>query len=215
MDTSSEDFIRSQTTLTTPSLIPEIKLYLATEVTPLWHMTEEKFGATNMPPPFWAFAWPGGQGLARYILNNPEIVRGKKVLDFAAGSGLAAIAAHKSGAAKTYATDINPLAEAAIQLNAAANNAVVENVTITDMQKVFKQADIIFAGDVCYQQAMSAAVTRWLRLNAEAGKTVIMADPGRAWVPQHGLEEIARYDVPTSRELEDKDMRTVTLWKMV
>ena len=195
--------------------MPEIKLHLATEVTPLWQMTEQQFGETNLPPPFWAFAWPGGQGLARYALDHPEIVRGKRVLDFAAGCGIAAIAAHKAGAAQVMASDIDPLAEAALQMNAALNGVTVENIGVIKMDRPFKGADIIFAGDVCYQQAMSVAVTRWLRLCAEAGMQVFIADPGRAWVPQEGLVERARYVVPTSLELEDCESRNVTVWELV
>src|SRR5262245_3211045 len=207
------DFIRAQTTLQAPSLVPEIKLYLASEITPLWQMTEDKLGQSNMPPPYWAFAWPGGQGMARYILDHPEEVRGKRVLDLGAGSGLVAIAAMKAGAAHAIASDIDPLAHIAIQMNAARNNAVIENAREIDMKKAPRNLDIILAGDVCYQQEMSATVTRWLRICAEAGVKVLLADPGRAWVPKEGLEEITRYDVPTLRELEDSDHRTVTLWR--
>jgi len=217
------DFIRSQTVLQSPPLVPEIKLHLATEVTPLWQMTEEKFAQTNpgsgsgagMPPPFWAFAWPGGQGLARYVLDHPDEVRGKRVLDFGCGGGIAAIAAHKAGAARVLACDIDPLAQLAAEMNAGANGATLEIMGEIDMQKPFRKVDVILAGDVCYQQAMSATVTRWLRLSAEAGARVLIADPGRAWVPQEGLEEIVRYEVPTSRELEDRESRTVIVWKMV
>ncbi len=208
------DFIRAQTVLQPASLVPEIKLYLATEVTPLWQMTEEKFEQTNMPPPFWAFAWPGGQALARYVFDNPEIVRSKRVLDFAAGCGIAAIASAKAGAARIMACDIDPLAQAATRLNAEENKVTVEDIGAVDMTKSFRKADIILAGDVCYQQAMSVTITRWLRLCAEAGVEVLLADPGRAWVPQEGLQEIVRYDVPTSRELEDRESRTVVIWKM-
>lgn len=209
-------FVGAQTVMQATPFVPEIKLHLASEVTPLWQMTEQQFGETNLPPPFWAFAWPGGQGLARYVLDHPEIARGKRVLDFACGCGIAAIAAGKAGAARVMACDIDPLAQAALRLNAALNGVTVEDVGIVvKLEKPFKGADVILAGDVCYQQAMSAAVTRWLRLCAEAGTQVLLADPGRAWVPQEGLKERARYDVPTLLELEDTESRKVTVWEMM
>jgi len=212
---SKTDFIRANTALGTAPLVPEITLYLAAEVTPLWQMAEEQFRQTGMPPPYWAFAWPGGQGLARYILDHPQIVRGKRVLDFAAGCGIAAIAAMKMGAKQVMAVDIDPVAETAAQMNADINGVAVETCQIIDMNKAFKDADMIFAGDVCYQQAMSASIVRWLRLCAEKGADILLADPGRAYVPEDGLKEIIRYEVQTSRDLEDRDTRVVTIWKMV
>lgn len=208
-------FIGAHTVIQATPFVPEIKLHLATEVTPLWQMTEQQFGETNLPPPFWAFAWPGGQGLARYVLDHPDVVRGKRVLDFASGCGIASIAAEKAGAAKSMASDIDPLAEAALQMNAGINAVRIEDVGVLRMDRSFKGADVILAGDVCYQQAMSVAVLRWLRLCMEAGTQIFMADPGRAWVPQEGLKELTRYEVPTSRELEDEEKRIVTVWEMV
>ncbi len=214
MNPEAEAFIRAQTVLGTASIVPEIKLQLATEVTPLWQMTEERLKGGNLPPPYWAFAWPGGQGLARYMLDHPDEVNGKRVLDFAAGCGIAAIAAVKAGAKAAMATEIDPLALAAIELNAAHNNVAVEIRTIKDMEKAFTGADLILAGDVCYQQAMSAITLRWLHLCVAKGVRVLIADPGRAYVPQENVTELARYDVPTSRDLEDRDSRTVILWEL-
>jgi predicted nicotinamide N-methyase len=211
---SEADFILQQTTLTTASLVPEIKLQLATECTPLWHMTEERLKQDNLPPPFWAFAWPGGQGMARYILEHPELVRGKRVLDFAAGSGIAAIAAMKAGAKNAIAVEIDPLALAAVQINAAHNNVVIENRDGIDMTKAIKDVDVILAGDVCYQQAMSVLLMRWLWLCFARGVKVLIADPGRAYVPHEGLEQRGQYVVPTSRDLEDSDTRTVKIWEL-
>ncbi|MDP9128500.1 MAG: 50S ribosomal protein L11 methyltransferase [Pseudomonadota bacterium] len=213
-DFDAPAFIRAHTALQAPKFVPEIELYLASEVTPLWQMTEKEFGVTNSPPPFWAFAWPGGQGLARYILDNPDVVRGQRVLDFACGCGIASIAAHKAGSIRVMASDIDPLARAALQLNALHNGVFVEDIGVINLEKPFKGADIICAGDVCYQQTMSASVTRWLRLCAEAGVLVLIADPGRAWVPEQGLIERTSFQVPTSRELEDSDSRTVLVWEM-
>src|SRR5262249_23508280 len=147
-------FIREQTVPQAPSFVPEITLSLATEVTPLWQMTENELGATGLPPPFWAFAWPGGQGLARYVLDHAAEFRGKRVLDFAAGCGIVAIAAAKAGASHVMACDIDPLARAATAINAAANNVKVEDVGVIALEKTFTRADIILAADVCYQQEM-------------------------------------------------------------
>ncbi len=203
------EFIRTQTVVATPSIIPEIKLHLATEVTPLWKLTEERLKSDNLPPPFWAFAWPGGQGLARYLLDNPEVVRGKRVIDFAAGSGVAAIAAMKAGAKEAVATEIDPLAQESITLNAALNNVKVVNVGELDMTKVPKHIDLIMAGDVCYNQAMSTKLLRWLWLCIASGVRVLIADPGRAYMPKEGIIPRATYVVPTSRDLEDQESRTV------
>jgi len=211
MTFSAVDFIQQQTSLSEPSLIPELKLYLASEVTPLWQMTEERLKNGGLPPPYWAFAWPGGQGLARYILDHPEVVRNKKIVDFAAGSGVAAIAAMKAGAQKAVAIEIDPLALAVIPLNAASNHVAVDCQNGINMDKPLKDTDLIIAGDVCYQQAMSAKLMRWLWLCVANGTRVLLADPGRAYVPQDGLKECARYKVPTSRDLEDCVERTVTV----
>jgi predicted nicotinamide N-methyase len=208
------EFIRTQTRILSPSILPEITLYLAAEVTPLWQLIEERLRHTDLPPPFWAVAWPGGQGAARYILDNPGIVKGKSVVDFAAGSGLVAIAAMKAGAKSALAVDIDPLAIAAIKLNAAINRVEVKTKEGLDLTKPYIGADVIIAGDICYQQAMGATLTRWLRLCAEKGGFVLLSDPGRAYVPQEGVVKLASYDVPTSRDIEDKDMRTATIWRM-
>ena len=208
------EFIRAQTVTAAASLVPEITLQLATEITPLWQLTEERLKGGDLPPPFWAFAWPGGQGLARYILDNPSEVKGKRVLDFAAGCGIAAIAAAKAGAKRAMADDIDLLAQTAIELNAAHNGVEVEIRRVTNMEKPFTGADVIMVGDVCYQQAMSVAIMRWLRLCLATGVRILIADPGRAYVPQEGIIELARYECPTSLELEDRKGRTVVVWEL-
>jgi hypothetical protein len=205
------EFIHTQTVIASPSIVPEIKLHLATEVTSLWQLTEERLREGNLPPPFWAFAWPGGQGLARYVLDNPDVVRGKRIIDFASGSGVAAIAAMKAGAKQVIATEIDPLALAAIQLNAAMNDVTIINEDNLDMTRVPKNVDLILAGDVCYSQAMSATLLRWLWLCIAKGIKVLLSDPGRAYVPQDGLVQHATYTVPTSRDLEDQETRTVVV----
>jgi predicted nicotinamide N-methyase len=207
-------FIRAQTQILSPSILPEIKLHLAAEVTPLWQLSEERLRASDLPPPYWAFAWPGGQGAARYILDNPDLVKGRRVVDFAAGSGLGAIAAMKAGAKSALAVDIDALAIEAIKLNAEINQVSVQTSEGLNLDSPFAKADVVIAGDVCYQQAMGAKVTRWLRLCAESGTLVLLSDPGRAYVPQENMVKLASYNVPTSRDIEDRDMRTVTVWRM-
>jgi predicted nicotinamide N-methyase len=214
LDFDPAEFIRAQTSQASAPFVPEIKLHLATEITPLWQLTEEKLKESHLPPPFWAFAWPGGQGVARYILDHPETARGKRVMDFAAGGGIAAIAAMKAGAASVLAVDIDPLALAATRLNAALNGVAVESVAAADMAKAPKRVDLILAGDFCYEQTMSARILRWLWICVAGGVRVIMADPGRAYVPPSGLTELACYTVPTLRDLEDHDRRTVRVWEV-
>jgi predicted nicotinamide N-methyase len=211
---SAVDFVRANTSLTTVPLLPEMNLHLAPEMTPVWQALEDYWQIKNVAPPFWAFAWPGGQGLARYILDNPQEVSGKRVLDFAAGSGMAAIAAHKSGARRVMAADIDPLAQVAIQMNASRNGAAVGCLRQLDMEKAPADCDVILAGDVCYEQAMSSVALRWLRICACEGVKVLLSDPGRAYVPESGLKELARYVVPVNRDLEDRDTRDVTVWEM-
>lgn len=211
---NGEAFIREQTALTETPLVPEIRLYQGTEITPIWQQTEYWLRLTNTSPPFWAFAWPGGQALARFILDNPDRVRGRKVLDFAAGCGIAAIAAAKSGARSVTGCDIDPLACEAMRLNAAANQVRIDTIGELDLDRPYKKADLILAGDVCYQQAMSLRILRWLRARVAAGAEVWLADPGRAYAPADGLVELSRYDVHVSRELEDRDIRETVIWQM-
>ena len=205
-------FIRTQTKPASPAIVPELTLYLASEITSLWQLREEQYAGGHLPPPFWALAWPGGQGLARYLLDNPAIVRGKRVLDMASGSGIDAIAAMKAGAAHALAVDIDPMAHVAIQQNALLNQVEVETIDYLSMSKAPKRVDIIIAGDICYEQAMATRLLRWLWLCVAAGIRVLMADPGRAYVPESGLTELATYIVPTSREVESDDSRTVKVW---
>ncbi len=209
-----EDFIRENTRVSCPAIVPEVRLYMATEGTPLWKMTKEDLQQALDEPPFWAFAWPGSQGLARYILDNPGFVKDKRVVDFASGCGLAAIAAMLAGAKSALAIDIDPIALVATGLNAEINGVKVKTKEIVDMTKPFSKADILVAGDVCYQQAMSAAVVRWLRYCVEEDKTVFLADPGRAYVPEDGMKKITAYDVPVPPDLETCKKRTVTIWQM-
>ena len=207
-------FIRANTQLLAPPHTPEIRLHLATELVPIWQKTEEELAAIGVPPPFWAFAWAGGQALARYLLDHRDSVRGRLVLDFASGSGLSAIAAAKAGAAQVLATEIDPFAIAAIGLNAAVNGVAVE-ATLEDMIGRDEGWDTVLAGDVCYEREMSARVFTWLRLLAGRGALVLMGDPGRNYLPSSNLVEIAVYDVQTTRELEDREVRRTKVWQIL
>lgn len=212
--TDPKAFIHAQTILARPPLVPEIQLHLATEITPIWEATEESLAANGLPPPYWAFAWPGGQALTRFLLDQPQWVRGKHVLDFAAGSGLSGIGAALAGAEKVEAAEIDAFAAAAIELNAAANNAAVE-VVMEDLVGKCSRWDLVLAGDVCYEKPMADRVIAWFRILAGQGVTVLMGDPGRAYLPANGLVEVARYDVPTTKELEDRELRRTVVWRLM
>ena len=194
------------------TFVPEIVLRLATEITPIWEATEAWLRASDVAPPFWAFAWPGGQALARHVLDTPNCVRGRRVLDFAAGCGIAAIACGLAGAAEVEAAEIDPFATAAIALNAGANGVSV-TVRHADLVGAPCAWDLILCGDICYEASMSARVLPWLRGMA-ARCEVWIADPGRAYTPRDGLATLARYVVPTTRELEDRTERMVTLSRL-
>lgn len=205
-------FVRRATRFLPVPHAPEIHLHLADEATELWHRTEEELGAVGLPPPFWAFAWAGGQALARYVLDHPETVAGARVLDFAAGSGLVGIAAAKAGAARVEACDIDPFALAAIPLNASANGVVLhprgEDLVGTD-----EGWDVILAGDICYERDLARRVTDWLETFARRGARVLIGDPGRAYLPRARLECLATYAVPVTRELEDGEIKRTSVWR--
>ena len=208
-------FTRDNTAIAAPPLVPEIRLHLAAEITPIWQATEATLARVGLPPPFWAFAWAGGQALARFLLDHRELVAGKALLDFGAGSGLVAIAARMAGADPVLAAEVDPFAATAIALNAAVNR--VEIATTTQDLVGTEQPDwqVVTAGDVCYERAMADRVIRWLRRLAGQGALVLIGDPGRAYLPAEGLVERARYLVPTSRELEDRDSRDGVIWEVL
>ncbi|OAN45605.1 nicotinamide N-methyase [Paramagnetospirillum marisnigri] len=207
-------FIEANTEIDSPPACPEIKLWTATEVTPLWEATEEALLRVNLPPPYWAFCWAGGQALTRWLLDNPELVAGKTVLDFAAGSGVSAIGAALRGAAKVEAAEIDHMACHAIRLNAELNGVAVE-VLADDVVGAPCRWDVVVAGDVCYEAPMTAHIWPWLVRLAAEGATVVMADPGRAYLPRTGLLRIASYTVCTSLDLEDRTRRHVDVFKIV
>jgi predicted nicotinamide N-methyase len=206
-------FVIDHTELAHSALVPAIKLHLASEITPLWRASEAFLEIHNVAPPFWAFAWPGSQALARHVTENPGLVAGKRVLDFAAGCGLAGIACAKAGAERVEAAEIDPVACAAIALNAGANHCRVE-VTEGDIVGQPCRWEVILCGDVCYEAPMTRHILPWLRACASTA-TVIIADPGRAYAPHEGTAAIARFEVPTSLDLEDSASRTVTLFELV
>lgn len=212
MKPSREAFILDNTALMAPPHVPEIRLHLADEAHDLWHRTEEELAEIGLSPPFWAFAWAGGQGLARSVLDRPETVSGLRVLDFASGSGLVGIAAAMAGAAEVVAADIDPFCEAAIGLNAAANG---ETVAFTDTDLVGTDAgwDMILAGDVFYEKPFADRLLPWFRALRARGAEILIGDPGRAYLPKAGLEKRAVYEVPVTRALEDAEVKRTTVWR--
>jgi len=205
-------FVQAHTRLAPAVLVPDIKLHLATELTPLWQATEEFLQRHGMAPPFWAFAWPGSEALALHITQNPELVRGKRVLDFAAGCGLAALACVRAGAAHVEAAEIDKLAAAAMRLNAAANGLGLE-VLLGDIVGTPCRWDVILCGDVCYEEPMTRHILPWLAACARQ-VPVIIADPGRKYLPSARGKTLAVIEVPTSLELEDTQQRIVTLFQL-
>jgi len=206
-------FVFSNTVLTTPTLVPEIRLHLATEILPLWNKTEVEIEEKGLPPPYWAFAWAGGQALARYVLDNPGDVRGKRVLDFGAGSGIVAIAAAKAGASSVLAVDIDAFAAAAITLNARANDVEID-VRQKDVLQHGCLWETILVGDMCYERPLAERLLAWLSAASRDGALVLLGDPGRNYFPKSGVEKLAHYQVATSRELEDRDVRATAVYRL-
>ena len=207
-------FVRANTRLSAPRLIPEIRLYQADTLMPLWRATEPDLAALGLPPPYWAFPWAGGQALARYLLDHREAVAGKGVLDFGAGSGLSAIAAAKAGAARVVAAEIDAFARTAIALNAEANGVALDIRGADLVGTVDPAWQVVIAGDVCYEQPMAARVEAWLKALAQRA-LVLIGDPQRSYSPKDGLEMLARYAVPTTTEIEDSDLRNAAVWRVL
>ena len=208
-------FILDNTRLQRPPHTPELQLYLADEITPIWRMTEEALAEIGLPPPFWAFAWAGGQALARYVLDNPQVVAGKAVIDFASGSGLVGIAAAKAGAARILGADIDGFCGPALALNAEVNGAVV-GFTDADLLDAPAPAwaELILAGDICYEKPLAERVLAWLAAARTAGATVLIGDPNRSYFPRQGLIKLAEYQVQTTRELEDMEVKKTAVWTL-
>jgi predicted nicotinamide N-methyase len=206
-----QDFITANAALITPPLVPEIKLYLATEVVPLWHATEDELARIGVPPPYWAFAWAGGQALARYILDNPDIVRGKRVLDIGAGSGLVGLAAAKAGAASVLAADIDAHACAAIALNASVNGCTIA-VTQDDVIGTGGDWEVILVGDLFYERPLAERMLAWL---TPLDTPALLGDPGRNYFPKAQVEKLATYTVQTTRDLEDREIRETGVYRLM
>ena len=207
-------FIAANTRLQAVPHAPEISLWLADEVTPLWRLTAPERGYMGRPPPFWACAWPGGQALARYLLDHPHEVAGKRVLDFAAGSGLVGVAAMKAGAASALCADIDPFCGAAVAANAAANGVTLDFTADDLLDGPPPAVDVICAGDVCYERPMADRVLEWLAMAKANGTRVLIGDPGRTYFPREGLTFLAEYRVPTTRELEDLEIKRSSVWAL-
>ncbi len=205
-------FVAENTALLSPPLVPEIRLHLATEVVPLWRKTEEELEAEGVPPPYWAFAWAGGQALARYVLDHPSEVAGKRVLDFGSGSGLVAIAAAKAGASEILAADIDAFAGAAIALNATANVVAIK-VTRDDVIGAPCAWETILVGDMCYERPLAGRLLAWLGDCARGGANVLLGDPGRSYFPKSGVEKLGTYNVQTTRDLEDREIRETSVYR--
>jgi predicted nicotinamide N-methyase len=212
---SPAEFVERNTAIAAPPLVPEIRLHLATEVTPIWQATEKSFAGNALPPPFWAFAWAGGQVLARYLLDHPETVAGREVLDIGSGSGIVAIAAAKAGASRVVAAEIDPFAAAAIALNAPLNGVTIRIETRDLLDRAAAGWGVALAGDICYEEPMSSRALALLRRIAARGRLALLGDPGRAYLPKSGLTELARYTVPTSRELEAKEISEGVVWQVL
>ncbi len=212
-----QGFIRTNTALEAPAMVPEFKLWLASEYVPIWQATEAWLDEQNIDPPYWAFCWPGGQAVARYLLDNPQLVAGKRVVDFAAGSGVSSMAAAKAGAASVIANDIDELSLIAARLNAEANGLAVDTSSSDWLAGADgdPEADVVIAGDVCYEREMSVRALAWLRSHAARGRLVLLGDPGRNYFSAQGLVECARYEIPTSLQLENRGMRETVVWRVL
>lgn len=208
-------FIRANTRLMAPPLVPEIRLHLAEESLPIWQRTEEELGQIGLPPPYWAFAWAGGQALARYVLDQPGIVAGKRVLDLAAGSGLEAIAALRAGAVHATVNDLDRFAIEAARLNAESNGVAIETVEADLLGSPAPDADVLLVGDIFYEKPLAERALAWLDRCQTAGLGIVIGDPGRSYLPRARLEPIAEYQVPVTRELEDALIKRTTVWRLL
>lgn len=210
-----EGFIIANTRVLPVPHVPEIRLHVADEATELWQRTEDELQEIGLPPPFWAFAWAGGQALARYILDNPSLVAGRRVVDFASGSGLCAIAAAMAGARHVIASDLDAFAISAIGLNARLNGVADRiDATSTNLLGTDSEADLVLAADVFYERDLAGAVTQWLSQIHGTGRAVLIGDPGRTYLPKDRLDCLATYTVPVMRSLEDAEVKRSHVWRL-
>lgn len=208
-------FIKANTRLLVVPLVPEISLHLAEESLAIWRQTEEELGRMNVPPPWWAFAWAGGQALARYVLDNPALLAGRSVLDLGSGSGLAGIAAMKAGAARVLAADTDPFAAAAVALNAAVNAVKVESTADDLLAAPPARFDVILVGDLFYERALAERVLAFLDAARRQESSVLVGDPRRSYFPRERFATVAEYSVPVTRDLEDMEIKHTCVWQLV
>jgi predicted nicotinamide N-methyase len=208
------DFIRANTTLLAVPLVPEIRLHLAEESMPIWQKTEEELGRMNVPPPFWAFAWAGGQALARYLLDNPALVKTRSVLDLGTGAGLTAIAAMKAGASRVLAADIDPYAVAAVALNAGVNGVRIDTTTADLLDGLSERFNAILVGDLFYERDLAIRVLGFLTQARDHGALVLAGDPSRSYFPKETFRRLAEYSVPVTRDLEDMEIKRTAVWRL-
>ena len=208
------DFVRARTRLQRPAAVPELELHLADDMDDAWASVQAELDDGDLPPPFWAFAWLGGQAVARHVLDAPELVRGQRVLDLATGSGLCALAARLAGAAAVTAVDVDPYAVVAVQLNAAHNRVEVETECADLLDAPPPEVDVVLAGDVFYDAAMAERVQPWLLAARSAGAQVVVGDPGRHYLPRALMTEVGEHDIPTTRELEGVELKRVRVYEL-
>ena len=206
-------FIAQNTSLLAPPLVPEIVLHLAAESLPIWQKTEDELGEMNVPPPYWAFAWAGGQAMARYLLDNPTICDGRPVLDLGCGSGISAIAAAKTGAAGILASDIDSLALAAAELNAKANSVDVRTTSRDLLSDPSRDEFVIIIGDLFYERELADRVIAFINSAKADGSVVFIGDPQRSYFPRDRFEKLIEYQVPVTRELEDAEIKRTSVWR--
>lgn len=204
----------ARTRLQSPPVVPELRLHLADDMDAAWSALQEELDDGELPPPFWAFAWLGGQAVARLVLDEPQRVRGLRVLDLATGSGLCALAARRAGAAAVTAVDVDPYAVAAAQLNAAENGLEVDGRCADLLDEAPPPVDVVLAGDVFYDAAMSDRVQPWLLAARRGGAQVLVGDPGRHYLPRALMTEVAALDVPTTRDLEGVEVKRVRVFAL-
>jgi len=206
-------FVRAHTRLLRPPQVPELRLHLAEDAFGLWKRTEEEVGHPGVPPPYWAFAWPGGQALARYLLDNPALVRGRSVFDLGSGSGLVAIAAAQAGAASVTASEVDVFALAAIGLNAGVNGVSIACALGDAVDGDGIEVDLVLAGDLFYERPMAERVMLFLERAQARGSDVLVGDPGREYLPRPRFVPLATYEVAVPPGLEDRDVKVTNVWR--
>jgi predicted nicotinamide N-methyase len=207
-------FIRANTALLPVPMVPEIRLHLAAESLPIWQKTEEELGRLNVPPPWWAFAWAGGQALARHVLDNPGVAAGRTVLDLGAGSGLGAIAAAKAGAGPVLAADVDPFALAAMALNAAANGVAFQTTGADLLAAPPGPFALVLVGDLFYERPLAERALAFVSAARERGADVLVGDPQRSYFPRDRFMQVAEYSVPVTRDLEDMEIKRTAVWRL-